>query len=517
MIAVLLAAAVLSGQAPQFDVLITGARVVDGSGGPWYVADVGVRGDVIVSVGRLRGASASLTLPGRGLVLSPGFIDPHTHSQNNLLSNPLAENFVRQGVTTIIDGNDGISAYPVGAFLATLRGIKLGVNVATFIGHGKIREAVLGLENRKPTANELTRMRQLTSEAMLEGAVGLSTGLFYVPGNYATTEEVISLARVAGELGGLHISHIRDEGDRVVESVREAIRIGEEGDLPTQITHHKANGYKNWGKTKDTLQLVDEARQRGVDVTLDVYPYTAGFGPSTSLFPQWALEGGQKSLVTRLADKDTRLRVKQGVANILREYRRPHEVVMARCPQEPELEGKTLAQVTESGGAAPTVENAAETALRIQEKGGCWDIWYMMEESDVERVLRRPETMIGSDGAPGDYILHPRSYGTFVRILGTFVRDRKVLTLEEAVRRMSALPANRFGFRDRGLIRPGMKADLVLFNPVTVADKSTYERPKQHPEGVSHVLVNGRLVIRDGIPTNERPGVVLYGPAHGRP
>ena len=225
----LLGATVLSGQTQQFDVLITGARVVDGTGSPWYIADVGVKGDVIVSVGRLRGASALITLAGRGLVVSPGFIDPHTHSQNNLVSNPLAENFVRQGVTTIIDGNDGISAHPVGAFLSTLAGIKLGVNVATFVGHGKIREAVMGLENRKPTVDELSRMQELMRQAMREGAVGLSTGLFYVPGNYAATEEVISLAKVAGEFGGMHISHIRDEGDRVIDSVREAIRIGEEG------------------------------------------------------------------------------------------------------------------------------------------------------------------------------------------------------------------------------------------------------------------------------------------------
>jgi dihydroorotase/N-acyl-D-amino-acid deacylase len=351
---------------------------------------------------------------------------------------------------------------------------------------------------------------------MREGAFGLSSGLFYVPGTFTPTEEVIALAAVAGELGGIYISHMRDEAGGIIASVEETIRIGEAGRLPTQLTHHKIIGKGNWGRSTDTLRLVDEARARGVDATIDQYPYTASStSVQAALLPAWALDGGRAQVLARLKDPTVRAKIHAQTVEILRTERGggdPQNVQLARCEWDPSLDGLRLGDVTRRRGLEPTLDNAAETTFWIVEQGGCQGIFHAIAEEDLVRILRHPATMIASDGEVavfGRAHPHPRSYGTFSRVLGRYVREQRVLTLEDAVRKMTSFPAARMGLPDRGLLRPGMKADLVVFDPATVTDRATFEKPHQYAEGVALVVVNGQVAFEAGAMTAARPGRVL--------
>jgi N-acyl-D-amino-acid deacylase len=517
---VALSAALLCAQPNRFDVLITGAKVVDGTGSSWYYADIGIRGDTIAAIGVLPNATAPVRVDARGLTAAPGFIDIHSHGRRGIFEVPTAENYLREGVTTFVEGPDGSSPVPLAPFLEKLAKTPISVNVATFVGQGTIRSAVMGLVNRKATPEEIEKMKVLAAQAMKDGAFGLSTGLFYVPGNFTPTEEVIEIAKVVGRMGGIHISHMREEASHVLDSVRETIRIGEEGGLPTQITHHKIIGRANWGLSVETLKLVEQARARGVDVTIDQYPYTASSTGIAALFPQWALEGGQKSTIERLAAPDQRARIKAVIVEKIKNDRGagdPKNVAIAGCGFDKTLAGKNLAQITEARGVPVTIENAADTAIELQQKGGCSAIYHAIDEADVVRIMRSPYTMFGSDGEIpvfGQAAPHPRSYGTFARVLGVYVREKKILTLEDAVWRMSGYPAARMKLWDRGLLRPGMKADIVVFDPATIADKSTFDKPHQYSVGVRDVIVNGKFSMRDGKVTADRGGRVLYGPSH---
>jgi dihydroorotase/N-acyl-D-amino-acid deacylase len=364
----------------------------------------------------------------------------------------------------------------------------------------------------------MERMRDLVRTGMREGAFGLSTGLFYVPGNYAPLEEVIELGRVAGESGGIHQSHMRDETARVLDSVRDTIAIGERGGLPTQVTHHKIIGKANWGRSVETLRLIDEARARGVDATIDQYPYTASSTSITGgLVPQWAQEGGRERLLERLRDEDSRRKILADVTRSIQTDRGggdPANVVLAACSWDPSLAGKSLAQVLRDRGRPVAIDQAADLVVEIVQKGGCSAIYHAISEDDLVRIMKHPATMIASDAAPGIPtfgldVPHPRAYGTFARVLAVYVRDKGVLTLEEAVRKMSSFPAQRMGLEDRGLLRPGMKADIVVFNPATISDRATFETPHQYAEGVSAVIVNGQVALADGKMTGERAGRVL--------
>jgi len=506
--------------AQTYDILISGGRIIDGAGNPWFIGDVGVQGDTITFVGPAGHARGRLTLDAKGLVVAPGFIDTHSHARRGIFESPAAENQIRQGVTTLIEGPDGSSPLPLKPFLDKLAATQFSVNFGSLVGQGSIREKVIGLKDRKATPEELATMRELARQAMRDGAFGLSTGLFYLPGSFTPTEEVIEIAKVVGAMGGIHTSHMRDEAARVLDSVRETIRIGEEGGLPTQVTHHKIIGRANWGRSVDTLRLVEQARARGVDVTIDQYPYTASSTGTASMFPQWSLESGQQALIERLAAPEQRARILAEIANRIENDRGggdPKNVVLASCSFDPSLSGKNLAELTAARGVPVTFQSAAETAIELQRKGGCSAIYHAISEEDLERILRYPFTMIASDGGIplfGKDVPHPRNYGTFARVLGRYVRDRKVLTLEDAVRRMTSLPASRFRIFDRGLLRPGMRADVAVFDPATVTDKADFAHPHQYAEGVRHVLVNGKPVLMDGKMTAERPGRVLYGPAY---
>jgi N-acyl-D-amino-acid deacylase len=518
----LIAAVRLAAQPAPFDVVIERAQIVDGTGNPWFDGDLAIRGDRIVAIGTLRDSPAKVRIAARGLAAAPGFIDTHSHSRGGIFEHPQAENCIRQGVTTLIEGPDGSSPLPVAPFLARIAALKRTVNFGLLVGHGTVRREVMGTENRKATPDEIQKMKSLVRQAMLDGASGISTGLFYVPGNYAPTEEVIELARVAGELGGLHTSHMRDEAAAVLDSVGETIRIGEEGGLPTQVTHHKIIGRRNWGRSVETLRLVDEARARGVDATVDQYPYTASSTGTGALFPQWAMAGGMDALKERLAAPEQRARIKAVIVDKILNDRGggdPKNVFFATCFAEPALTGKTLADATRLRGRDVTPNNAAETAIEIHTRGGCSAVYHAINEEDVERIMRYPHTMIASDGGIptfGADVPHPRNYGTFARVLGRYVREKGVITLEDAVRKMTGLPANRFGIWERGLLRPGMKADIALFDPAKVVDRAEFGKPHQYAEGVVHVFVNGKAVLRDGRMTGERPGETLYGPAWSR-
>ena len=519
-IAVALWALALAAQAPTYDILIAGGRIFDGAGNPWFIGDIGIQGDTIAYVGPAGHARGRLTLDAKGLAVAPGFIDTHSHARGGIFESPAAENQIRQGVTTVIEGPDGSSPLPLKPFLDKVAAARTTINFGMLAGQGSIRQKIIGLKDRKATPEEIAAMRELARQAMLDGAFGLSTGLFYLPGAFTPTEEVIEIAKVAGAMGGIHTSHMREEAVHVLDSVRETIRIGEEGGLPTQVTHHKIIGRANWGRSVDTLRLVEEARARGVDVTIDQYPYTASSTGTASLFPQWSLESGHEALLERLAAPEQRARIVAAIADRIENDRGggdPKNVVMARCSFDAKLAGKSLAELTAARGVPVTFTSAAETAIELQKQGGCSAVYHAISEDDLERILRYPFTMIASDGGIplfGEDVPHPRNYGTFARVLGRYVRERKVLTLEDAVRRMTSLPASRFRIFDRGLLRPGMKADVAVFDAATVVDKADFAHPHQYAEGLRHVLVNGVPVLADGKMTAERPGRVLYGPAH---
>lgn len=514
----ILAAALPTAAQESYDFLIRGGRIVDGTGNPWFSADLAVRGDRIALIGPGAGATAARIIEARGMVVSPGFIDPHTHAIRGIFDVPGAENALLQGVTTLIEGNDGSSPFPIRESLQRIEALKVSPNWGLFVGQGTIRESVVGLENRRASPEEIEQMKAMVARAMEEGALGLSTGLFYVPGAFTPTEEIIELARVAARYGGIYISHMRDEAEGLLDSVRETIRIGEEAGLPVQMTHHKAAGRRAFGKSVESLALVDQARARGIDITMDQYPYTASQTSLTMLLPQTFQEGGQRAIVERLRDPETRRRIKAGIVDNILNSRGggdPKNVFIGVCSWDPSLEGKNLAEIASRRGLEPTPENAAEVTMDIVEKGSARAVFHAMQEEDVERILGHPATAVGSDGGIsvfGRGVPHPREYGSFARVLARYVRERKTLALEDAVRKMSSLTAQRLGLRERGLLREGYFADIAVFDPARVRDNATFDTPHQYATGVEYVLVNGTLVVDGGRHTGARPGRILHGP-----
>jgi dihydroorotase/N-acyl-D-amino-acid deacylase len=522
-LAILLLFAFSAGQPARYDLLLRHARIVDGTGSPWFRGDVAITGDTIAAIAPAIDAAAARIVDVQGRTVAPGFIDIHTHARRGIEQTPTAPNYVRQGVTTLMEGPDGSSPLPLGPFLTRLETLKISLNIGSFVGQGSVRTAVIGEVDRKATPDEIETMKGLVEQAMKDGAFGLSTGLFYVPGTFTPTAEVVELAKVAGRFGGIHESHQRTEAAGVLDSVRETIAIGEQGGLPTHISHAKVIGTANFGKSVDMLALVDAARARGVDVSLDQYPYTAS---STSiqaaLMPAWLLEGGRQATLARLKDSASREKAKGQIAVIIRDERGGGDlknVQFANCGFDPSLAGKTLYDLTIQRKLAPTIRNAAEVVMWIVEQGGCSGIFHAMSERDLVRILKHPATMIGSDGEIpvfGRANPHPRSYGTFARVLGVYVREKKAITLEDAIRKMSAYPAARLGLADRGVLRPGLKADIAVFDPATVKDMATYTDPHQYAQGFSYVIVNGQVVFENGQMTEARPGRVLYGPGRQR-
>jgi N-acyl-D-aspartate/D-glutamate deacylase len=509
----------------DFDLILSGGIVIDGTGAAGRSADVGVHDGRIMEVGDLSGRSATDRMDVSGHVVAPGFIDPHTHSRGRIFEIPTADNFVLQGVTTLVEGNDGSSPLDIAHWYDSLtaRG-GTGPNFAMFVGHGSIRTDVLGRDDRVPSDEELTRMRQLVDGAMIDGALGLSTGLFYLPGSFASTEEVVELARVAAAHGGIYISHMRNEGDRVFRSIEETVRIGREAAIPVQMTHHKIGAWRNFGRASESIATMEAARAEGIDITFDQYPYTASSTSLSAIIPRWAQEGDR--LAERLGDPVTRQRIVDDMVEWveMRFASDPSKIQLVSCSLDEEsaaafpseMAGITLADIL----VARDVEGEVATAdliLEIDQAGGCGAIFHSFDEDDVQTLMQSEFGMIGSDGSLvhfGRASPHPRGYGTFPRVLGRYVRDLGVLSLEEAVRRMTSAPAERLGFDERGRIEVGMVADLVVFDPETVTDRATFDEPHQYPGGIPHVFVAGQAVVRAGEVTGALPGVILRGPGY---
>ena len=504
----------------RFDLIITGGHIVDGSGNPWYAADVGIVGERIVRIGDLDDAQADTIIDATGLIVSPGFIDPHTHAMQGIFDVPNAESALLQGVTTLTEGNDGSSPFPIAEHYADIEALGISPNWSVFVGQGTVRSLVMGAEDRDTTPAELQRMKDMVAQAMREGALGISTGLFYVPGSFTPTEEVIELSRVAAEYGGIYISHMREEAYQLLDSVQETIRIGEEAGIPVQMTHHKVIGVENWGASIESLRMVDEARARGIDVTIDQYPYTASQTGITALIPQWAQEGGREQMLARINSPETHSTIKNEVVEKILYDRGggdPKNVFISRNSWAPEMAGKNLAELTIEAGMEPTAENAADVVFDIVRGGGATAVYHAIGPEDVDRIMQHPATAIGSDGPVGIFgegAPHPRQYGTFARVLGYYTRERGILTLEQAVRKMSSQTANRLNIRDRGLISEGYYADVAVFDADEIADRATFENPHQYAVGMKYVLVNGEVVVRDGAHTGARPGKVLRGPGY---
>jgi N-acyl-D-aspartate/D-glutamate deacylase len=504
----------------SFDIIIKGGRVIDGSGNPWYNADVGIIDERIIRIGNLDGASADQTIDATGLTVSPGFIDPHTHALQGIFDVPNAESALLQGVTTLTEGNDGSSPFPIDKHYAKIANKQISPNWAVFVGQGTIRELVIGEEDREATAAEMAQMKQMVHQAMEQGALGISTGLFYVPGSFTSTEEVIELSKVAAEFGGIYISHMREEAAQLIDSVNETIRIGEEANIPVQMTHHKVIGAQNWGASKESLRLVDEARSKGVDITIDQYPYTASQTGINALIPQWAQEGGREKLLERINNPETQGVVKAAVIDKIlfdRGGGHPKNVFISRNSWDRSMEGKNLADLTIERGLPATPANAADVVFDIIRGGGATAVYHAIGPEDVDRIMRHPASAIGSDGPVGVFgegSPHPRQYGTFARVLGYYVRERGIISLEEAVRKMSSASARRLGIHDRGLLTNGYYADIAVFDADEVIDKATFENPHQYAVGMKFVLVNGEIVVEQGVHTNRRPGKILYGPGY---
>ena len=506
-------------RATAFDVVINNGTIVDGLGNPRFEASLGIRGDRIVAISEsaFGAADTEVAIDATSLIVSPGFIDNHAHVQTTMHEHPLAENFTRQGITTIIAGlHSGDQPWPLDEYAMSL---DVAPNVGFFAGHTWTRKQVMGLDNRAPDNDELQAMRDYVEESMKQGALGLSTGLLYVPANYAETEEVIELAKVASAYGGIYVTHMRNEATGLLDSVNETIRIAEEADIPAHINHHKAAGVAQWGWSEQSLALIDDARARGVDIMHDLYPYTASSTRSAILFPQWVLAGGPDEFAARVTDPELLPQIRDEMREIFMNDRTGGDLSRLQIrvlPSDESYNGKTVADMAADRGLPNNVETGIDLVIELQLQGGFSAIFHAMDEQDVIRIMQHPLSMIETDGDPvayGDGYPHPRSYGAFPRVLARYVRELGVLTLEEAIKKMTSMSADQYSQFERGRIVEGAFADIVVFDADTIQDQATYTDPHRYPTGIEHVMINGKLVIRSGSLTGERPGVWIRGPA----
>lgn len=488
-------------------------RVIDGSGNPAFYADIAVRNGRIVRIGRVP-ASAGRTLDVKGLVVAPGFIDVHTHAEN-VASLPRAENFVRMGVTSIVTGNCGGSALDVAEFFRKVEAAKVGLNVATLFGHNTARrEAMGGSFRREPTEAELTKMKGLVEQAMKDGAVGLSTGLIYLPGTYSKTEEIIPLAKVAASYDGIYASHMRSESNGIFDALDELFRIAREGGIRAEISHIKLAGNSAWGKGPQVLAAIEKARAEGLDITHDQYAYTASSTGISTLIPSEFREGGGQAFRQRLAEPAQKAEIVAAMKENLRRSGRTDYsyAAIASYSEDRSLNGKRISEAAKIKRGSDSLDDQIELILQIEASGGASGVFHGMSEEDLQVFMRHPNTMFASDGGvreKNESVPHPRSYGNNARVLGRYVRELGTLRLEDAIRKMTSLPATAFRLKDRGSLREGAWADLVVFDPARIRDVATFDDPHHHAEGMVHVLVNGVPVIANDESTGAGPGMAL--------
>jgi N-acyl-D-amino-acid deacylase len=508
----------------EYDLLITNGRIVDGTGNGWYY------GSIAIHQGRIHGiyrsgltnsspqaVRAKQVIDARQLIVAPGFIDVHTHLEGDETKDPEAKNFIYDGVTTCITGNCGSSNVQVGNYLRWVDSLKTSINIGSLIGHNDVRKAVLGRANRDATPQELQRMESLVEKAMQEGAVGLSTGLIYIPGTYSKTPEIVALAKKAAKAGGVYATHMRDEGDSVTQAIEEALTIGREAGLPVEISHFKLSGQQNWGRSKQTLAMVDQARKEGLEVAIDQYPYTASSTSISTLIPDEILADGQDSIRARLQRPEIRKQITRSIQQRLKNRGLKHlsYAVIASFAKDSSYNGKSIEQINLMKGNKHKVKNEAEVVMDIVSRGGASAVFHGMGEEDVKRIMQYPFNMIASDASIrvlNAGVPHPRGYGTNARVLAKYVREEKVIPLEEAIRRMTSLPAQQFRIDSRGLLLPGYYADIVIFDENNVQDLSTFDKPHAYTVGFEFVLVNGQLTVDKGVHTGKRAGKALYGP-----
>ncbi len=502
----------------QYDILIKNGKVLDGTGNSWFFADIAVKNGKIITIGKMPAATAAKIIDAKGFIVAPGFIDVHAHIENSVFEKPTADNYIYDGVTTVITGNCGGSADDLKKFFWQIDSMHSSINVASLYGHNTIRSLAMGLDNRAATAEEMKKMEQLMEQGMKDGAVGFSTGLIYLPGMYANTDEVVNIAKAAALYNGVYASHIRNEENKVVEAINEAIYVGKQANMPVEISHFKVGGRGNWGRSKETVSLIVQARNEGYDVTIDQYPYTAS---STNLgvrLPDWALSGGPDSLKARITNADVHKKIVEEMLAQLKEYKFKDYsyAVVAQYSADTSYNGKSITEINKLKGRKSKAAEEAETILDMMMAGGAQMVYHSMNEDDVKYIMTYPFNMAGADAgiATGKGMPHPRTYGTNARILGKYVREEKVISLEEAIRRMTSLPAQKFQLRDRGLLKEGFAADIVIFNENEVRDNATFEKPNQLSSGFMYVVVNGQLVIDHAKHTGVRSGTVLYGPGH---
>lgn len=500
-------------QGQTFDLVIRHGRVVDGTGNPAYFADVAVKDGRIAGIGRIAG-EARTEIDAQGLIVAPGFIDVHTHA-DDVAEMPRAENFVRMGVTTVVAGNCGGSTLDVAKFFRAIEQTNVAVNVATLVGHNDVREKAMGGSfDRAPTAEELGKMKALVEQAMKDGAVGLSTGLIYLPGVFSKAEEIVELAKVAAAYDGIYTSHMRHEDSEIYLALDEVFRVAREAHIRAEVSHIKLSGPTAWGQASRVLAYLEQAHAQGLDITQDQYAYTASSTVLRQLIPETAFDGGRKKFMERMADPEQKAKIAAEMKQNLRSKGREDfsYAVIASCKSDQSLDGLNLVQAAKTRRGASSLDDQVETILDLEQHGGASGVFHGMSEEDLQTFMRHPNTMVACDSGVrkfGEGVPHPRGYGNNARVLARYVRELKVLRLEDAIRRMTSLPASTFHFQGRGELRPGNWADIVVFDAEKVQDTATYESPHHYAAGIPYVLVNGVVVIKNGEHTGAKAGQAL--------
>lgn len=507
----------LAAQQSSCDILIRNGKIIDGTGNNWFYGDLAVKDGKIAAIGRQLNFTAAKTIDATGLVIAPGFIDVHTHLEGDEKNEPLARSFIYDGVTTCVTGNCGSSNIDIKKYLQWIDSLQLSINVASLIGHNDVRKGIIGRANRDATAAEQNQMDSLVDKAMRDGAVGMSTGLIYIPGTYTKTPEIVSLAKQVARYNGVYATHMRDEGDNVTDAIEEALTIGREAKIPVEISHFKLSGQQNWGRSKETIAQVKKAREDGIEVTIDQYPYTASSTSISTLIPDEILADGQDSIKARLQRPEIKKYVIKQMLSRLKKRKLKHfsYAVVAFHRADTSYNGKSIEAINLMKGRKHKAKAEAETVIDIMINGGAGAVFHGMGEEDVKYIMQYPFNMFASDASIRVFnagMPHPRGYGTNARVLGKYVREQKIISLEEAIRRMTSLPAQKFQLKNKGLLKPGYDADIVIFNDKEVTDRATFDKPHAYSQGFHYVLVNGVITVENAEHTGTRAGKAIYGP-----